>query len=69
MYALSMQDDLDGGVAKRISVNTIKVVSGIVVPLYLVARAILLVVAFIGLRSLPSTAYETVYWTTFIPHV
>lgn len=37
--------------------------------LYLAARAILLVLAFIGLRSLPSAAYETVYWTTFIPHI
>ncbi|KDQ55310.1 hypothetical protein JAAARDRAFT_195714 [Jaapia argillacea MUCL 33604] len=36
---------------------------------YVVARITLLVLAFMSLRSLPSGAYETVYWTTFIPHL
>lgn len=42
---------------------------GNVVPFYGAARVILLAIAFVSLRSLPSAAYETVYWTTFIPHV
>ena len=37
--------------------------------LYIIARAVTLVLAFISLRELPTGAYETVYWTTFIPHV
>lgn len=37
--------------------------------LYILARAATLVLAFISLRDLPSGAYETVHWTTFIPHV
>ena len=37
--------------------------------LYILARAVTLVLAFISLRELPSGAYETVHWTTFIPHV
>ena len=37
--------------------------------LYIFARAITLALAFTTLRSLPSAAYETVQWTTFIPHV
>ena len=37
--------------------------------LYIIARAITLVLAFISLRDLPPGAYETVHWTTFIPHV
>ena len=37
--------------------------------LYISARAVTLVLAFISLRELPSGAYETVHWTTFIPHV
>lgn len=41
----------------------------IAVPLYLLSRTVLLVIAFLGLRSLPPAAYQTVYWTTFIPHV
>jgi len=37
--------------------------------LYLFSRITLLVIAFTSLRSLPSGAYETVHWTTFIPHI
>ena len=37
--------------------------------LYILARAVTLVLAFISLRDLPPGAYETVHWTTFIPHV
>ena len=37
--------------------------------LYILARAITLVLAFTSLRGLPPGAYETVRWTTFIPHV
>ena len=37
--------------------------------LYIIAQAITLVLAFTSLRDLPPGAYETVHWTTFIPHV
>ena len=37
--------------------------------LYIVARAVTLVLAFTSLRDLPPGAYETMHWTTFIPHV
>ena len=37
--------------------------------LYILARAITLVLAFTSLRDLLPGAYETVRWTTFIPHV
>jgi len=37
--------------------------------LYFLACGILLVVAFMSLVSLPSDAYQTVNWTTFIPHI
>ncbi|KDQ49497.1 hypothetical protein JAAARDRAFT_42807 [Jaapia argillacea MUCL 33604] len=36
---------------------------------YIVARITLLVLAFKSLRSIPPGAYETVVWTTFIPHI
>jgi hypothetical protein len=39
------------------------------VPLYLIARVILLVQPFLLLRALPGGAYNTVLWTTFIPHI
>jgi hypothetical protein len=36
---------------------------------YFLSRVALLVIAFTSLRSLPAGAYETVEWTTFIPHI
>ncbi|KZP09488.1 hypothetical protein FIBSPDRAFT_839390 [Athelia psychrophila] len=39
------------------------------VPCYIVARIILLVLPLTTLRSLPLTAYQTVHWLTFLPHV
>jgi hypothetical protein len=37
--------------------------------LYLLSRIVLLVLAFMALRSLPHSALQTVQWTTFMPHV
>ena len=37
--------------------------------LYIVARAATVVLALTSLRALPSATYETVHWTTFIPHI
>ena len=52
--------------------NTITAILTSILPagiLYIIARAVTLVLAFTSLRDLPQGAYETVYWTTFIPHV
>ena len=37
--------------------------------LYLVSRILLLVLSLSTLRSLPPSAYQTVQWTTFLPHI
>ena len=37
--------------------------------LYILARIFILVLAFTSLRELPPGAFDTVHWTTFIPHV
>lgn len=37
--------------------------------LYIIARLVLLTLAFTPLRALPAGAYETVAWTNFIPHI
>ena len=37
--------------------------------LYIIARAVTLVLALTSLRDLPLGAFDTVHWTTFIPHV
>ena len=37
--------------------------------LYIVARVVTLALAFTSLRGLPPGAFDTVHWTTFIPHV
>ncbi|PBK78597.1 hypothetical protein ARMSODRAFT_1011157 [Armillaria solidipes] len=36
---------------------------------YIVARIFLIVLAFMQLRSLPESAFHTVTWTTYIPHI
>lgn len=40
-----------------------------VIPLYLLARVILLLEAFITLRNLPEGAYVMVKWSKYIPHI
>ena len=37
--------------------------------LYIIARAVTLVLAFTSLRDLPPGSYDTIHWTTFIPHI
>ena len=37
--------------------------------LYVIARAVTLILALTSLRDLPPGAFNTVHWTTFIPHV
>jgi hypothetical protein len=37
--------------------------------IYAFARLALLILSFISLRSLPPSAFDTVYWTTLIPHI
>lgn len=37
--------------------------------LYLTFRIFIFVEDFIGLRALPPSAFETVEWTKFIPHI
>ena len=54
---------------KSIGDGAIIGISTIVVPFYLIGRAMLLVIAVTSLRSLPYDAYKTVRWITFIPHI
>ena len=37
--------------------------------LYIVARVFTLALALTSLRELPRGAFDTVHWTTFIPHI
>ena len=37
--------------------------------LYVIARVFTLVLALTSLRDLPPGAFDTVHWTTFIPHI
>ena len=55
-------NDTDFGIADAISTFP----PGI---LYIIARTVTLVLAFTSLRDLPHGAFDTVHWTTFIPHV
>ena len=54
---------------EHIGARAVISISAIVVPFYLIGRAMLLVIAVTSLRSLPYDAYKTVRWITFIPHI
>lgn len=36
---------------------------------YCIVRVFMLVEVFVSLRSLPSSAYKSVHWSTFVPHI
>jgi hypothetical protein len=43
--------------------------SHILAPLYMVARIILLVVAFRSLSTIPASGHQSIEWADFIPHI
>ena len=47
----------------------LKIVIPPLLSVYCIGRIALFVLAFMSLRALPSGAYETIHWTTFIPHI
>ncbi|KZP34107.1 hypothetical protein FIBSPDRAFT_1035948 [Athelia psychrophila] len=53
----------------KMAIKSLLILSLIGIPFYLLARVMLLVLAFTTLRSLPLAAFETVHWITFIPHI
>ena len=52
-----------------IAYSTVAITTLPVLILYIIARAVTLVLSFTSLRGLPRGAYETIHWTTFIPHI
>ncbi|KIK51354.1 hypothetical protein GYMLUDRAFT_252134 [Collybiopsis luxurians FD-317 M1] len=54
------------GVSKRITTNSVGL---ILLPLYAVCRIGFIVLAIMQLRALPDSAYQTVQWLRFIPHI
>ena len=47
----------------------LEITSVLLALLYPISRILLLVLSLMTLRSLPPSAYQTVQWTTFLPHV
>ena len=55
---------------QNMNFDTIGGIFGIsAVILYIIARVVTLVLALTSLRDLPPGAFDTVHWTTFIPHI
>jgi len=50
-------------------VTVIRAVQAVVPPLYILARLVLIIEAVIALRNVPSTGFETVEWTKYVPHI
>jgi hypothetical protein len=49
--------------------NILVMVASSLLGLYILARVILIILALTELRALSSTTYQTVLWTTLIPHI
>ena len=49
--------------------TVLNVALALLIFLYPISRILLLVLCLSTLRSLPPSAYQTVQWTTFLPHV
>jgi len=59
----------DGNINLNWAENLSIVIFTLVLIPYIIARFTLLVLPFMALQSLPPASYQTVQWTTFIPHV
>ena len=60
---------LQSDISKSVGLSILYGFSFIGAPVYICARAILLVLSFITLKSLSYQVYQTVQWTDFIPHI
>ena len=49
-------------------VYTILIPTVFILPFYFVSRFVLITEAFLTLRNLPSAAFQSIAWTTVIPH-
>ncbi|KAF7977197.1 hypothetical protein HWV62_4447 [Athelia sp. TMB] len=55
--------------AKAVNMFLLGIVFTPIIVIYIAARIILIVLSFTSLRGLPFAAYQTVQWTTFMPHI
>jgi len=61
--------DLPDCLSRPLSFIFLILISALSPLVYVPARVLLLVLPFLSLRSLPAEAYQTIHWTTFIPHI
>ncbi|SJL00859.1 uncharacterized protein ARMOST_04173 [Armillaria ostoyae] len=59
----------DSGAQQTFWAYALSFISAVGAVTYIVARIFLIVLAFMQLRSLPQSAFHTVTWTTYIPHI
>ena len=62
-------DPKTGGLFNRFIYYPFAVLSGFLLPLYIIARVALILLAFLSLRDLPNTALVAINWISSIPHL
>ena len=62
--------DRRGWISESTYTNALNKFAFFVIPLfYVIARIFMIVEVFLSLRALPASAYESVQWSSFVPHI
>ncbi len=62
-------DPIPGSYFNRFIYFPFTVLGGFLLPLYIITRVILIILAFLSLRNLPNTAFVAIDWISSIPHL
>jgi len=68
-HDLFLRLDSNYGFRHGRSTSMLRSYFGVQLFLYILSRLVLLILAFLSLRSPPPEIYHTVHWTSFIPHI
>ncbi|TFK58267.1 hypothetical protein BDN72DRAFT_782320, partial [Pluteus cervinus] len=74
VFSITVGDEISFDTLKKAVASTLAIfflpISFVVGPIvYILARMAILILAFLTLGAPPSTAFQTISWTTYIPHL
>ena len=60
---------LDSSIEMRAFYNALDQITDYGIPVYVIIRIYMIVEVFISLRALPASAFQSVQWSSFLPHI